>query len=137
VYNAAKHGLAIRAGEASFQLGDDPLLSASGPSLEYLEVVEEDDGQRRWQRTTHWVNLDRSLAYVFMAYRLMKGLWSVASARYAGARLTHLDLFCEPRFEKTGPAEGVEFTKLSMSLLYYAEPGDHDAVRVDGLGSED
>lgn len=135
VYNAAKHGLAIRGGNSSFQLGDDPLLSASGPSLEYLEVVEQ-EGRRRWQRTTQWLDLDRSLAYVFMAYRLMKGLWSVASARYVGSTLRHLDLFTEPRFDKTGPAGGIEFTKLSLSLVYYAEPGDQDAVPIDSFVAE-
>lgn len=122
VYNAAKHGLAVQAGNAEFQLGDDELISRSGSSLEYLVSYKNDSGRRRWRRTTQWLDLDRWMAYIFMASRLMKGLMAVARARYTGAPLTHLDLFLAPRFEDTVPGEGIEFNKLSFDLLYYADP---------------
>lgn len=118
VYNAAKHGLAVQPGEAAFQLGDDELISRSGPAIEYLEVRDE-YGRRRWHRTTQWVDVGHSLAYVFVACRLMKGLMDVARARYTDQPLRGLDLFVEPRFENTLTGEGIEFTKLSFGLLYY------------------
>lgn len=45
VYNAAKHGLAVQAGNASFQLGDDNLISRSGEALEYVENYVDDEGR--------------------------------------------------------------------------------------------
>lgn len=123
VYNAAKHGLAVQPGEAAFQLGDDELISRSGPAIEYLEVRDE-HGRRRWHRTTQWVDVGRSLAYVFMACRLIKRLMDVARARYTDQPLRSLDLFVEPRFEKTLTGEGIEFTKLSFGLLYYRDPDE-------------
>lgn len=122
VYNAAKHGLAVQAGNAAFQLGDDELMSRSGSSLEYVESYKDDSGRRRWRRTTQWLDLDRWIGYIFMACRLMKGLMAVARARYTAAVLTHLDLFVSPRFEETVTAEGIEFRKLSFDLQYYADP---------------
>lgn len=132
VYNAAKHGLALRPGDSSVSLrapatagavGEgEEILGASGPSLEYIEIATDDSGQRYWQRTTRWIDVGRSLAYVFMACRLIKALWAVAKARYTGARLESLDLFQEPQFEKT-LQEGISTTGFSVPLLYYAEPG--------------
>ena len=126
VYNAAKHGLALQAGNAAFQLGDDELISRSGLSLEYVETYKDDSGHRRWRRTTQWVDPDRWMGYIFMACRLMKGLMEVARARYTGAPLTHLDLFTTPRFEETVINE-IEFTKLSFDLLYYADSASNAA----------
>jgi len=122
VYNAAKYGLAVQAGNAAFKLGDDELISRSGDSLEYVENYVDDNGRRRWRRTTQWLDLDRWIAYIFMATRLMKGLMAVGRARYTGAPLNHLDLFVTPRLEDTVPGDGIEFTKLSFDLLYYADP---------------
>lgn len=119
VYNVAKHGLALQAGNAAFQLGDDERISRSGSSLEYVESYKADTG-RRWRRTTQWVDADRWMGYIFVACRLMKGLMEVARARYTGAPLTHLDLFASPRFEDT-VINKIEFTKLSVDLLYYAD----------------
>ncbi|HYM58637.1 MAG TPA: hypothetical protein VES79_11805 [Solirubrobacteraceae bacterium] len=121
VYNAAKHGLAVQAGESAFQFGDDDLISRSGPSLAYIEMREDARKRRRWRQTTQWLDLDRWLAYIFMACRLMKGLMNVGRARYTGAGLTHLDALGIPAFEQT-VAGGIQFDKLSMDLLYYAEP---------------
>ncbi len=59
VYNAAKHGLALQAGNAAFQLGDDELISRSGASREFVETYKDDSGRRRWRRTTQWADPDR------------------------------------------------------------------------------
>jgi hypothetical protein len=120
VYNAAKHGLALQAGNAAFQLGNDVLISRSGSALEYLDSYKDDGGRRRWRRTTQWLDPDRWMGHIFLACRLMKALTEVARARYTGAPLTHLDLFTSPRFEDT-VINNMEFTKLSVDLLYYAD----------------
>ena len=121
VYNAAKHGFAVQPGEAAFQLGDDELISRSGPAIEYLETTTDDEGRVRWQRTTQWVDVERFMAYVFMAARLMKALMEVGRARYGKGTLPVLDLFVEPAFEKTIAADEIQFNKLSFGLLYYRD----------------
>lgn len=121
VYNAAKHGLALQAGNAAFQLGNDELISRSGSSLEYVDSYKDDSGRRRWRRTTQWLDPDRWMGHIFLACRLLKALTEVARARYTGAPLTHVDLFTSPRFEDT-VINNMEFTKLSFDLLYYVDP---------------
>jgi hypothetical protein len=58
----------------------------------------------------------------------MKGLMDVARARYTAQPLRQLDLFAEPRFEKTRTGEGIEFTKLSFGLMYYRDPDEPEEL---------
>lgn len=86
VYNAAKHGLAVLSGEASAMLGDGEVVSASGPSLTYLEIRDDgEDGERKWNETTAWVKADRSLALVQLMVGRMDNAWGLARVRYLDA----------------------------------------------------
>lgn len=84
VYNALKHGLVVRPGDSLTQLDDGELIKAQGPALEYLSQRKDASGRLRWNRSTRWLEFDRSLVFVFMATRLMESLWSIARARYLG-----------------------------------------------------
>ncbi|MCW2771085.1 MAG: hypothetical protein JWR27_2518 [Aeromicrobium sp.] len=89
LYNAAKHGLAVRSEELSVELGgervDDQLtdvaLSMSGPALHHLEV----GGKRprvQWQETTTWVSAESNLALTYLIAKWIETLMTVGRARY-------------------------------------------------------
>lgn len=130
LYNAAKHGLAIKAGYASSALLDPetgtPLIQVAGPSVEYLEVRDHGDG-KRWNRTTTWVKVGRNFALIWQAINLMEALWSVARQRYVGATRTHVNLF--DRLDLMSLLEGTKQDdgilapdSISSTLLYYENP---------------
>ena len=130
LYNAAKHGLAIKAGYASSALLDPetgtPLIQIAGPSVEYLEVRDNGDG-KRWNRTTTWVKVGRNFALIWQAINMMEALWSVARQRYVGATRTHVNLFdgldLRLLLEETKQDEGILAPdSISASLLYYENP---------------
>lgn len=128
VYNSLKHGLAVRPGDAKVQLGDGELLKAEGPSIEYLSIRESEGGQRRWCRSTTWIDVDRSISLVFLATRLIESLWGIARARYTGELPESISLFTQPKFKdvmtdlEPGESAKVVLQSTHMELLYYAEP---------------
>jgi hypothetical protein len=83
-YNAAKHGLAVVAGEHGFSLGDptNPLIKEDGPAISYLEVREDPEGRRRWHNTITWLRLEQMIGSIFWMNRLLETIWSVARGRY-------------------------------------------------------
>jgi hypothetical protein len=81
LYNAAKHGLALNPGEASFEMLGSP-LRRSGPAIQYLDQRDDSSGRRRWAETIHWVVVDRELALVTVALQLIEALWANARTRY-------------------------------------------------------
>jgi hypothetical protein len=82
LYNAAKHGLAVMPGKRSARLGDKPIISADGPSIEYLYVRDRGGGDLRWNRGTHWVRMDLQLALIIRACQIIEALWKAARYRY-------------------------------------------------------
>ncbi|HUG29544.1 MAG TPA: hypothetical protein VMQ65_03385, partial [Candidatus Limnocylindria bacterium] len=58
LYNAAKHGLALRPSEMSMRWDDGSVIRADGRIIQYLEVRER-DGLPRWSLVNHWVKPDR------------------------------------------------------------------------------
>jgi len=75
IYNAAKHGLALLAGEVGMSLGEvdnDPVISQSGPALTYLERAPD------WQITTTWVQPERNIALTVLVMDQLRNLWNVA-----------------------------------------------------------
>lgn len=128
VYNALKHGLAIRPGDAATQIDNGDLLKAEGPAIEYLSLREDADGQLRWNRSTTWIRPDHSMALVFLASRLMESLWSVARLRYLDERPEGLNLWTTPAYEdvtqRLDEDEGarVFIETMHMELGYYVNP---------------
>jgi hypothetical protein len=132
VYSALKHGLAVRPGEAAFQLGDGQLIKAEGPSIEYLGLRLNPDGERRWHRSVSWIRPEHSMGLVFLAARLMESLWGIAKFRYLGEKPEALNLWTKPVYQEVteriseGEDAGVFVDTMHMELLYYGDPEAED-----------
>lgn len=131
-YNAAKHGLALLAGQSGVELiaGDDPapFIKRSGPALVYLEVErEEQSGHPRWAKVTKWIVLRRALAMTHIGCRLIEELWKIGTGHRTPNKPVDLHLFTEPKcaevlkrteYESQGGIPGVFTDRLSERLLY-------------------
>jgi hypothetical protein len=130
VYNALKHGLVVRPGDSHTQLDDGELIKAEGPALEYLSQRKDVSGRLRWNRSTRWLEFDRSLVFVFMATRLMESLWSIARARYLEDEPPPINLWTEPAYGQVadrleeGQNSAILVDTMHMELAYYLDP-DH------------
>jgi len=128
VYNALKHGLAVRPGDAATELDDGELLKAEGPAIEYLSVRRNSDDKPRWNRTTTWIWPDRSMGLVYLAGCLMKSLWSLAKLRYLNEPIEWLNLWTTPVCAEVtwplaeGEEAGVIIDSMHMELAYYIDP---------------
>lgn len=126
LYNAAKHGLAVKPGEYGLTVGDNenPMIHRHGMALQYLQAV---DGQ--WRRTAEWVETDSSIVYVELAAELMAQLWTVARHRYTGegeieAKIwkNEIHKVLEDATQKQMGKGPALLKSMSESLLYYASP---------------
>jgi hypothetical protein len=124
VYNAAKHGLAVTAGNASMQLGDGSVLKQDGDAVTFLETVLNRDKKRQWQLTTAWVRSDVSLAFALLGCRFIEQLWAVARARYIGSPLESIKLMDSPQYDELMEETykpGIHAMGLSMGLFLPAD----------------
>lgn len=131
-YNAAKHGLALLAGQSGIELGagDDPLpfLKRSGPALIYLDIErDEKSGDPRWAKITKWIVLRRALAMTHLGCRLIEEIWKIGAGHRTSEKPVDLYLFTEPKckevLERTehasqGGIPGVTTDRVSERLLY-------------------
>jgi hypothetical protein len=130
IYNALKHGLAVRPGDAATRVDDGALLKAEGPAIEYLSRRRDADGHPRWHRSTSWTRPDHSMALVFLASRLMESIWGIARFRYLSDQPDGLSLWTTPAYGEVmqGLAEGVEariiIETMHVELDYYVDPAD-------------
>jgi hypothetical protein len=137
LYNALKHGLAVRPGDAATQLDDGELLKAEGPAIEYLSLRRNSGDQRRWHRSTTWVRPDHSMGLVYLAGRLMESLWSIARFRYLNERPEAVNPWRTPLYEDVtrrlaqGEDAGVFIDSMHMELLYYIDPESEEPPRRD------
>lgn len=94
VYNAAKHGLGVYPQRIALKVEIDGhvLLNGSGPCLEYLHSVRDEEGNRDWRRATKWVQWDRLFGAIHIACQLMDRLWTVARVRYGESQRLQLEL---------------------------------------------
>lgn len=123
LYNAAKHGLAVKPGEFGVTLGakENPIINRHGMALQYLEVIDDE-----WKKTIEWVETETSLTYVWMAAELMEQLWNVGRQRYTGEGGNRLNVWREDilqvidetthKLMGDGPAV---LKSMSENLLYY------------------
>jgi len=132
VYNALKHGLAVRPGDAATRVGDGAFLKAEGPAIEYLSLRKDADGHRRWHRSTSWIQPDRSMALVLLVSRLMESIWRIARFRYLNEQPHGLDLWTTPVYEEVmrglDEGEGARFivNTMHVELDYYLDPADEE-----------
>lgn len=85
-YNAAKHGLAICAAAQQWRVDVDgePILTADGASLDWVAVSDDEDGRRRWTRTSQILSVEATVIAVHAATRLMAGIWDGARLQLLG-----------------------------------------------------
>lgn len=132
LYNSAKHGMALTPTEFGFQLGDSELTREHGPAIYYLEQrADSKSEKRRWFSTFHWVRTDRQTAMTFMGIELIRTLWKNARLRYTEKHVTGAEFhfFDKPRFDQVMTAaneRGVEWTSMSIELVYWKEIGEED-----------
>jgi hypothetical protein len=136
LFNALKHGLAVRAGSASMQIQtpadegrETPLIQAKGSSVAFLEQAGDD---RLWHETTRWVRPDRMLAEADVAARMLENIWRVGRIRYLKEDpikhplrfwdTVNFDDYIRSQLDG-GESAQIITTKMSMNVLYrYAYP---------------
>jgi hypothetical protein len=85
-YNSLKHGLVANPTEQSLLLeyyqGQPMPLAIEGMTLEVVEGEGRSDRSIEWFMRTKWVDIERNLALVWIATRLLKAAWAIAGASY-------------------------------------------------------
>lgn len=123
VYNAAKHGLGVYPQRIALKVEIDgqALLNGSGPCLEYLHSIRDENEKRQWRRATKWVQWDRLFGAIHIACQLIDRLWTVARVRYGESQHLQLELavFASPADLLHG--EEMALTKFSHSLGFDAD----------------
>ena len=125
LYNAAKHGLAVKPGEHGLTLGDkeDPIIQRHGMALHYLEVVDS-----KWRRKIEWVETGTSVVRILVAAQLMEQMWTVGRRRYTETEdETDVRIWKDAvhtvinngALKEMGVGKGA-LKSMSESLLYYA-----------------
>ena len=124
VYNAAKHGIAVLAGDVNLEL--EEVLRAEGPSLTTLEEIEL-DGARKWAKRTRWVHPTRSLTTTFVIANMIRSLWESARGHYLGggdpSRLYPLDEAQIRKLLHFGYEDGFNVTAMTEGLIDVTDAG--------------
>lgn len=123
VYNAAKHGLGVYPQRIALKVEIDgqPLLDGSGPCLEYLHSVTDEDNNRQWRRATKWVHWDRLFGAIHIACQLIDRLWTVARVHYGESQRLQLELAVFARPAELLRGEEMALAKFSHSLGFDAD----------------
>lgn len=89
LFNALKHGLAVRPGPSEMELitahdkergaEDKPLISADGPAVEFLERFGDEN---QWHRSVRWVVPRNLMLETTFMLRLLRQIWQVGRLRY-------------------------------------------------------
>jgi hypothetical protein len=101
-YNAAKHGLALGAGDLGLSLipeGEEALFDHKGPALNYLELGGKSD-DRHWLLTSTFLSPPRNIAVITLTLSQIQSMWTV------GKTVRHVD-----------PPESPTFNPLSLETV--------------------
>jgi hypothetical protein len=90
LYNAMKHGLAVRPGQSMVEVktpadeervarGERPLIHQDGPSIEYLGRTGPDEP---FKRVTRWIRPDVAMAEARIANWMLEQIWTIGRTRY-------------------------------------------------------
>ena len=144
LYNAAKHGLALRPDEASMRMDDGSVIRAEGPMIQVLELQDR-DGRPRWSLAHHWVKPDRQMALTYRAIQLIETLWQVARIRYVPEqrseqfrlRLFHGASWHDIMLSDAEATGGVVVETMAIDLIYYRSTDEISEKPVDDEMSGD
>lgn len=130
LYNAAKHGLTVVAGERGVELGQHPDLTISrhGPSNDFLTVNRDN---ARWEQRTTWVEIDATMGVTYLLIREMEVLFDIARARYLGQKASIRFPDLTPQLVRKTWMPSVKdgevqlfIDTMSQQLLYYKRDED-------------
>lgn len=140
IYNGAKHGLAVQAGEPSIRIADIDDLSVGGPAISFLTKRKSERGGREWVVETHWIDLEREFAFVYMGAWLIRAMWLSARIRYVGwpspkDGLTMPGLGVEDVVSATrgGKGSGVVIESVAFAPVMHMPPGSGTDLLIQEL----
>lgn len=132
-YNSYKHGLQITQKENGFSYGGtrgtNEILSVHGDSLTYLQVKKDDKNNKRWVKTTKWIDYKQQATLIFFFNLLIADIidiWSPDREKYLKTFpiVVTIEELLENRENYVGgkigrEIEGFQVTEMSRGLLYY------------------
>jgi hypothetical protein len=96
-YNSLKHGLVARSGEHSIRIeaaeGGSAVFELEGVTLAVVESERRDDKSIEWFLATKWIDVERNLALVWIATRLLRAAWAIAGVSYGHASPDPVELW--------------------------------------------
>lgn len=136
IYNSAKHGLAVKAGESAMKLDGVPGFEASGPAFSHLATRRNDDGTWELVVRTVWVSPERDLALAWIALQMLETMWDIAKTRYCGLTMPAdgLKIYRPPPVEDVlrgsrGSDSSVSIASVDMPPSMHAPRGSHADAR--------
>src|SRR5690606_13630063 len=86
VYNAAKHGLAMRSGVTGFRIGegDQTLVDQSGQSLSTFAIGKRRNGEAPVEQVTVWSNPSFNIGVIRFSLEVLEAIWQLGRFRFVG-----------------------------------------------------
>lgn len=123
IYNSAKHGLGVVAGETQFDM--QGLFEWKSMSIAGLDRTGHDVSHMLMRS----VNVERDLQFSVFAVNLIRQLWDVARARYIDAEKPLLNMFAQPKFKEVNlgcQKMTIEHLRVPLSL-FGVDPTDESS----------
>jgi hypothetical protein len=141
IYNGAKHGLAVQAGEPAIRIADIAALSVEGPAVSYLRKQKSEAGGREWVVATQWINLEQEFSFIFLAAWLVRAVWTSARIRYVGwpppdGGLTLPGLSVPAVIEAAKDASGSMISAIALSPVFHSPPGSGTDLLIQQIADE-
>lgn len=132
-YNSYKHGLQVTQKENGFSYGGprgtNEILSVYGDSLVYLQVKKDSQKNRKWVKTTKWIDYKQQATLITFFDLLISNIidiWTPGNENYINVFhiVTTIEEILENRDNYVGgkvsrEIEGLQVSEMSMELLYY------------------
>lgn len=120
IYNASKHGLALRSAplDISLSSGDIPFALAGGPSLTFLERTGK-PGAQVWQTTTAWISPTKLMAVTLLVSQMIEYMCAVAKAHRGQGAGYPIHLMRSAAVDAAlaaGRGDGVQIKRISQQL---------------------
>jgi hypothetical protein len=141
-YNAVKHGSAVEAGESALAVGEIKELSASGPSISYLDRRRNDENKSFWAVKTRWIPLEFDISLSYVGTQLLNALWTVARVRYVkwpipdnGQRLS-IPKISLGDVRKAAAMPAIQIDEVVFPAEMHCPPGAGADAKIAGLKEE-
>ncbi len=141
IYNGAKHGLAVQAGEPALRIADIAALSVEGPAVSHLRKQKSEAGGREWVVETQWINLEQEFSFVFLAAWLVRAVWTTARIHYVGwpmpeGGLTLPGLSVPDVIEAAKGSSGSMISAISLPPVFHSPPDSGTDLLIQQIAAE-